>query len=72
MAAKVGIEPTTKALTVLGSTTELLRNKVVPRIGLEPTRLYSRNILSVVRLPISPPRLILSKIDTKLIPLRVI
>ena len=27
MAAKVGIEPTTKALTVLGSTTELLRIK---------------------------------------------
>ena len=30
---------------------------MVPRIGLEPTRLYSRNILSVVRLPISPRRL---------------
>jgi hypothetical protein len=31
--------------------------KMVPKIGLEPTRLYSRNILSVVRLPISPRRL---------------
>ena len=37
-------------------------HKVVPRIGLEPTRLYSREILSLLRLPISPPRLILSKI----------
>ena len=110
MAAKVGIEPTTKWLTVTCSTAELLRIKyspltdftawndytlqwsiyetharvwakffirflpsfcfsrslrlreMVPRIGLEPTRLYSREILSLLRLPISPPRLILSKI----------
>jgi hypothetical protein len=29
---------------------------MVPRVGVEPTRCYQRQILNLLRLPISPPR----------------
>ena len=72
MAAKVGFEPTPKALTVLCSTAELLRNKMVLGVGIEPTRPYEPRFLRPSWLPVTASEHILSKIDTKLIPLRVI
>ncbi len=36
---------------------QLSYGRVVPRVGLEPTRTCVPKILSLVRLPISPPRL---------------
>jgi hypothetical protein len=38
----------------------------VPRVGFEPTRPYGRDILSVVRIPIPPPGLII--LHSKLAP----
>jgi hypothetical protein len=48
--------PKNYEFSALTAELQALLLKMVPKIGLEPIRLYSRNILSVVRLPISPHR----------------
>ena len=54
-----GFEPTTNSLRGSCSTIELWTRKLVPRAGLEPTQPCGQQILSLSRLPISPPRRII-------------